>query len=268
MRGRSTPRTGAAFTLIELLVVIAIIAILAAILFPVFAQAREKARQTACLSNTKQIGTGIMMYTQDYDETLPGAAYGGVPGTSVNDLQNPKWMDVIQPYVKNDQMFNCPSDSGKKYVSLSTNPARTGGTNPPGGSYLLNSAYWSGTAQTSPAGLAMASIEQPADTIYASEGVSVVNNQFYWSNGAAAPALPLQPLTANNSFGMDTKANPPYFGYQDSSGRKYLFAGRHSGLGNIVFCDGHAKAMQVSKVAETHNVNGRDVFYWFTNQAD
>src|ERR687883_602422 len=61
-----------AFTLIELLVVIAIIAILAAILFPVFAQARAKARQTACLSNLKQIGTGLMMYTQDYDETYPG----------------------------------------------------------------------------------------------------------------------------------------------------------------------------------------------------
>ncbi len=68
---RTTPGVTAAFTLIELLVVIAIIAILAAILFPVFAKAREKARQTACLSNMKQIGTGLMMYNQDYDELLP-----------------------------------------------------------------------------------------------------------------------------------------------------------------------------------------------------
>ncbi len=71
MSPRSLPRSRAGFTLIELLVVIAIIAVLAAILFPVFAQAREKARQTACLSNLKQMGTAVMMYSLDYDETLP-----------------------------------------------------------------------------------------------------------------------------------------------------------------------------------------------------
>src|SRR5438132_3273033 len=69
------PRRHAGFTLIELLVVIAIIAILAAILFPVFAQARDKARQTACLSNLKQLSLGVLMYAQDYDEVLPGNAY-------------------------------------------------------------------------------------------------------------------------------------------------------------------------------------------------
>ena len=91
------------FTLIELLVVIAIIAILAAILFPVFARAREKARQTSCLSNVKQLALGIHMYAQDYDETLT-ANQNVVPGQPTE-----YWFDVIQPYVMNRQILECPS---------------------------------------------------------------------------------------------------------------------------------------------------------------
>ncbi|HZP81200.1 MAG TPA: DUF1559 domain-containing protein [Chthonomonadaceae bacterium] len=105
-------RKGAAFTLIELLVVIAIIAILAAILFPVFAQAREKARQTSCLSNTKQMGLALMMYVQDYDETYCPAYYYGNPYSSGNlDLTGIyQWSGLIQPYTKNLGIFICPSD--------------------------------------------------------------------------------------------------------------------------------------------------------------
>jgi len=103
MLSASAPRTRSrAFTLIELLVVIAIIAILAAILFPVFAQAREKARQTACLSNMKQIGIGLIMYAIDYDEQYPPSQLGA--GT---DLVS--WPQMMQPYIKNEQVFVCPS---------------------------------------------------------------------------------------------------------------------------------------------------------------
>jgi prepilin-type N-terminal cleavage/methylation domain-containing protein len=89
------------FTLIELLVVIAIIAILAAILFPVFAKAREKARQASCLSNVKQIQLAILQYAQDYDETLPYASAWG------NPVQN--WYIYLDPYMKNSQVLKCPS---------------------------------------------------------------------------------------------------------------------------------------------------------------
>src|SRR5919108_973651 len=98
-------RTG--FTLIELLVVIAIIAILAAILFPVFAQAREKARESACLSNVKQLGLALQIYAQDYDETLPNHA------ADTDNFLAPKapanWAKALSPYAKNTQIFSCPS---------------------------------------------------------------------------------------------------------------------------------------------------------------
>ena len=100
------PRRG--FTLIELLVVIAIIAILAAILFPVFAQARAKARGIACLSNVKQVGSAFQMYTQDYDETCP-SMWGG-SGTCQPSGQNCswEWWFGLMPYVKNIDMLYCP----------------------------------------------------------------------------------------------------------------------------------------------------------------
>lgn len=105
------------FTLIELLVVIAIIAILAAILFPVFAKAREKARQSSCMSNVKQLMLGVLSYCQDYDEMTPGRRKGcgtvvGTCGANPNYLT---WIDVVVPYLKNSQIYVCPSRSNTSF---------------------------------------------------------------------------------------------------------------------------------------------------------
>lgn len=130
-----------AFTLIELLVVIAIIAILAAILFPVFARARENARRASCMSNLKQIGLGTMMYVQDYDERYPLAIVGDIGNTGANKISGSpyctgmpcgvfdvddghaqggsgyimSWMDLLQPYTKSVQVFYCPSQQHSQY---------------------------------------------------------------------------------------------------------------------------------------------------------
>jgi prepilin-type N-terminal cleavage/methylation domain-containing protein/prepilin-type processing-associated H-X9-DG protein len=119
------------FTLIELLVVIAIIAILAAILFPVFARAREKARQTSCLSNVKQMALGALMYVQDYDERFPNYAMG-----SYTVSPWVFWPHQFQPYIKNWQIYRCPSSqySGSMTYHGTSYPVRP--------SYCLTNDLW------------------------------------------------------------------------------------------------------------------------------
>ncbi|HEU4752988.1 MAG TPA: DUF1559 domain-containing protein, partial [Armatimonadota bacterium] len=102
------------FTLIELLVVIAILAILAALLFPVFAQAREAARKASCISNQRQLGAALSLYLQDYDERFPQTHPTATPWTFSEDeitLETP-WRTLMEPYVKNWELFRCPSDWG------------------------------------------------------------------------------------------------------------------------------------------------------------
>lgn len=111
-----------AFTLIEILVVIAIISVLAAILFPVFARARENARRASCQSNLRQLALGFMQYMQDYDERTP-LRHGAAP--SLVTAQTPYgWADSLQPYLKSTQIFKCPSESG----AVSDDPREVGYT--------------------------------------------------------------------------------------------------------------------------------------------
>jgi prepilin-type N-terminal cleavage/methylation domain-containing protein/prepilin-type processing-associated H-X9-DG protein len=148
-------RTG--FTLIELLVVIAIIAILAAILFPVFAKAREKARQTACLSNARQLVTGLMQYVQDHDEMLPAEVAAVVPGEDGGIV----WQ--IDPYVKSQQLWVCPSWRQDIWVTCP-------------GDRTVSTYNLHGDARN----ISMAKVKEPAAKVFYKEGEQYCG--YFWAH--------------------------------------------------------------------------------------
>jgi prepilin-type N-terminal cleavage/methylation domain-containing protein/prepilin-type processing-associated H-X9-DG protein len=219
-----------AFTLIEVLVVIAIIGLLAAILFPVFARARENARRTACASNLKQIGLGLLQYLQDFDEKMPASAYGGVAADS-NNSSAYKWMDAIFPYVKSEQIFVCPSDAGARYVHSKS--LKDGESTHDYGSYGQNGAYrLGGDSQTPPRSstylVSVASIAAPSQTVWS---VDCSNRDeangsygFSWDNSAFNPNVV---ANASGIFQLEK------------------ISARHLETTNVLFCDGHAKAMKL-----------------------
>ena len=256
---RRTQRTTRAFTLIELLVVIAIIAILAAILFPVFAQAREKARQTACLSNFKQVGLGILQYTQDYDELLPNVNYEyNAAGASVlgNPQTNAKWIDVIYPYVKSEALYNCPSDTtNRPYVYL--NRGRTTTSPASFGSYAFSQAYYSGGVGQGPSGKTVADLRVPAATVLIAEPNNLGGSADIYSLNEGKPFsfVPnVVPRRIYNTYGSGIDPNG--------------IVERHQGMTNIGWADGHAKAIKLDALLETHRIGTVNVQYLFTVQDD
>jgi prepilin-type N-terminal cleavage/methylation domain-containing protein/prepilin-type processing-associated H-X9-DG protein len=213
------PRSG--FTRIELLVVIAIIAILAAILFPVFAQAREKARSTNCLSNFKQLGTGVMMYVQDYDGAYPLAWYN-TPQYGFDC--------VLQPYVKNLQVFDCPSNKTAPrywngYVTYFKIP-------PPGipGDYAMNGDL----TNRNGLGLTEAAVQHPADTILMTE---------IWDTRGPTGAKLKHTVTGVGS--VDDGPEHEIFTSNKNDVCNRIPFKIHQGGSNYNFADGHAKWMRV-----------------------
>jgi len=199
------------FTLIELLVVIAIIAILAAILFPVFAQAREKARQTTCLSNMKQMGLATYMYTEDYDETYP-ASQDGI-SYQYNNAPHPGGFPAkIYPYIKNWKIFACPSSKTK---------IGSGATEEGKNSYFGNGALLMGWEGYGWRTVATGSIGAPADVILYTEYPDAQGYNVY-----------LRPTVNNDGNGVLTiNEVGPGWGQERA----------HNGGQNVAYADGHAK---------------------------
>jgi prepilin-type N-terminal cleavage/methylation domain-containing protein/prepilin-type processing-associated H-X9-DG protein len=245
-KNNRTNKRNAGFTLIELLVVIAIIAILAAILFPVFARARENARKAVCMSNLKQIGLGLMMYVQDYDETYPVSYFAGASAGKLT------WYDVINPYIKNDQVFVCPT-AGKIESTDASDPSsggygfNIGGTHTGGGvgngfGYRSQANYWFTPSGTGP--LKLAGVDEPSNTFIICDPASngYVHNGWIavgYSNSGYIPVLHggrVGPFTG-------TASTPPL-----------------EGGGNYIFADGHVKYIQASRAygSSMWNVNKDD----------
>jgi prepilin-type N-terminal cleavage/methylation domain-containing protein/prepilin-type processing-associated H-X9-DG protein len=250
------------FTLIELLVVIAIIAILAAVLFPVFAQAREKARQTQCTSNAKQLGTGLALYVQDYDERLPMGGRGLTGAETAMNPQPPnRWHGWIQPYIRSgggsqgrvgqEAVFTCPSKTvfnvspaNRRGYGVNNNLMIWGGGNDTNGNFVAAT----GTPKT------LAEIGDSANTFIICEGSKLT--QAAITN--TATNLAYENWKDYEEAASDWQIVPPG-NFNNNNLVKYTQApdascnqcrrpvARHNGGLNVVYADGHCKWSKIQR---------------------
>jgi prepilin-type N-terminal cleavage/methylation domain-containing protein/prepilin-type processing-associated H-X9-DG protein len=239
MSRRIAKRPG--FTLIELLVVIAIIAILAAILFPVFAQAREKARQTSCASNMKQIGTGMLMYVEDYDGVyVPHIAAAPVAS------QQKRWPQLIDPYLKSRALHSCPSGPDINWSLLDQNSAGliTYGLN----TWLSTYPGWSPDAS-------LATVSRPAETAWVLETGGSQRNGLTQGYFVFYPSI----------HGAVQNRNHATYGFDYAKAPARL-SDRHSDGSNVLWCDGHVKWMRRSvldsDVGDKRSGPGGSKYFW------
>lgn len=244
------------FTLIELLVVIAIIALLAAILFPVFARARENARRTSCQSNLRQIGMGFMQYTQDYDESLPMKS-----GSSGSGAVPVAWLHSTQPYIKNYQVLRCPSDA-----TLAGNPgpgsANTSyGINAIGSYAVFRPGGWTDKWPYFPpvseegASVRLASLEAPSTTVQCLDA-NLYEYYSFFGDYSANGILPIQ------------NTNPRTMG---GAGYSCVAIERHLDTVNVLWVDGHVKPMKLDtlhKIGERIGTSSDYAATYFTTKAD
>jgi prepilin-type N-terminal cleavage/methylation domain-containing protein/prepilin-type processing-associated H-X9-DG protein len=217
------------FTLIELLVVIAIIAILAAILFPVFAQAKNAAKKAACLSNVRQLGMANFMYATDNEDMNVTSGEG--PGAQSF------WGDTLQPYIKNRDIFSCGGEATKPQFSAPTVDLPNGAMQPWTYNYAINNVKDSFGTPVGAAGASSSGIDMPSDTIFAVDGwpvqtqptTNVDRYQIVWIVGARDTTQAL------------SDGNP-----------------KHNEVFNIAYCDGHAKNARRSKNGNTYTGGSKD----------
>jgi prepilin-type N-terminal cleavage/methylation domain-containing protein/prepilin-type processing-associated H-X9-DG protein len=259
------------FTLIELLVVIAIIAILAAILFPVFAKAREKARQASCQSNEKQLGLGFIQYIQDNDERYPVGNQGVPTYGFVRRIRG--WAGQVYPYVKSTGIFLCPSDS----TAADTAVPATSGNYGPGTyvpvtagfpfspvSYLFNQAISFGAngggQGTGP--VAVPAFTAPAKTVLLFEGqgfeaqiTNPLEQQSPSGNGTPGCDInlmgfsPGEIASGNGTYEYSTGIFPGQSTTTGSCGNFAALTGRHTDGSNYLLCDGHVKWLRGDQVS-------------------